>query len=79
MLKRSKAVLGLASYYRRYIQNFASIADPLNHLLGKDVLFSWGGNEEAEFSKLKELLVSYPVLLSQISKGFSLYVQMQAA
>ena len=31
--------------------------------MGKDVIFSWGGNEDAAFSKLKELLASYPVLL----------------
>ena len=54
--------LGLASYYRRFIQNFAKIATPLNKLTRKDVVFEWSEACETAFSKLKELLVSAPVL-----------------
>ena len=34
-----KQFLGLASYYRSNVRNFASIADPVNRLLRKDVMF----------------------------------------
>ena len=34
-----KRFLGLASYYRRFIANFAEIAKPLHKLTEKDVTF----------------------------------------
>ena len=33
---------GLASFYRRFVPNFTSIASPLNELVKKDVKFVWG-------------------------------------
>ncbi|RDX75913.1 hypothetical protein CR513_44155, partial [Mucuna pruriens] len=32
---------GLASFYRRFVKNFSSIAAPLNELVKKDVVFKW--------------------------------------
>ncbi|KAD6454562.1 hypothetical protein E3N88_09268 [Mikania micrantha] len=37
-----KSFLGLAGYYRRFIQDFARIASPLTKLTRKDVKFVWG-------------------------------------
>ena len=37
--KEIKLFLGLASYYRRYIRDFATLAEPLNNILGKEVEF----------------------------------------
>ena len=72
--KEVKQFLGLASYYRRYIQNFASIAEPLNRLLRTDVVFTWGDQEETAFQRLKEILISSPVLqCPDFSKRFQLY------
>ena len=54
--------IGLASYYRRFVPSFASIASPLHSLTKKNSKFSWTAGCQAAFDKLKELLVSAPVL-----------------
>ena len=55
--------LGLASYYRRFIQNFAAISSPLNTLTKKGVSFQWMTQCQQAFDKLKDLLCTAPVLL----------------
>ena len=40
-VKGVRSFLGFANYYRRFIQNFAAIADPLTSLTRKD---TWSGN-----------------------------------
>ena len=54
--------IGLASYYRRFVPGFAKIAAPLHALTKKDVPFNWTVECEVAFCKLKELLVTAPVL-----------------
>lgn len=54
--------LGLASYYRRFVKNFAKIAAPLHSLTRKNMVFQWLEACEAAFCQLKELLVTAPVL-----------------
>ena len=54
--------LGLASYYRRFIPGFARVAHPLHVLTKKDVTFQWTLECEAAFNRLKECLVTAPVL-----------------
>lgn len=54
--------LGLANYFRRFIQNFAAIAKPLHSLLKKDVNFKFNDECVIAFNKLKELLTSHPIL-----------------
>ena len=55
--------LGLASYYRRYIQQFANIASPLHTLTQKAATFSWTTECENAFRTLKDCLVTSPVLV----------------
>jgi hypothetical protein len=55
--------LGLASYYRRFIMNFALIAEPLHRLLKKDQKFIWQEDQQRAFETLKEKLVNPPIMV----------------
>ena len=57
--KELKQFMGLSSYYRRYINKFASITQPLNSLLVTDTTFTWSEDVDVAFKELKELLASY--------------------
>ncbi|XP_051211289.1 uncharacterized mitochondrial protein AtMg00860-like [Lolium perenne] len=57
-----RSFLGLAGYYRRFIENFSKIAKPMTELLKKDKKFIWANKCEASFQELKQHLVSTPVL-----------------
>ena len=54
--------MGLASYYRKFIANFSTIAKPLNQLLEKEALFDWTEAQERSFQMLKRYLISAPIL-----------------
>ncbi|GJU93273.1 hypothetical protein Tco_1318029 [Tanacetum coccineum] len=41
--------LGLAGYYRRFIERFSKIAKPMTKLTQKKVAFEWGDKQEAAF------------------------------
>ena len=48
--------LGLAIYYRRFIEGFSSIADPLTTLTKKKAKFEWAETCEKSLQELKEIL-----------------------
>ncbi|GJR54431.1 putative reverse transcriptase domain-containing protein [Tanacetum coccineum] len=50
--------LGLAGYYRRFIEGFSKIAKPMTKLTQKKVAFEWGDKQEAAFQTLKNKLCS---------------------
>ena len=54
--------LGFASFYRRYIRDFATIAEPLNQLTRKNREFKWEARCAESFNRLKEALCQHPVL-----------------
>lgn len=54
--------LGLASFYHWFILKFAAIAAPLHELTKKDIAFYWTPECESAFQRLKELLVTAPIL-----------------
>lgn len=56
-----RSFLGLASYYRRFIKNYATLASPLTDLLRKEA-FKWTEHAQAAFETLKVCLSSTPVL-----------------
>ncbi|KAI3700659.1 hypothetical protein L2E82_45296 [Cichorium intybus] len=57
-----RSFLGLAGYYRRFIQNFSKIALPLTRLTKKATAFSWGDAQQAAFEELRRRLCEAPVL-----------------
>ncbi|GBG87456.1 hypothetical protein CBR_g45514 [Chara braunii] len=56
------SILGLASYYRKFVPKFSIIARPLSKLTSKNVSYTWDGECTTTFQALKEALVSHPVL-----------------
>ena len=54
--------LGLASYYRRFVQDFAQIAKPLHRLTEKSCSFRWSAECASAFQELRQRLVSAPIL-----------------
>ena len=69
-----KSFLGLAGYYRRFIEGFSKIARPLTNLTQKGVKFEWTEACERSFRELKEKLASAPVLVTPSgSEGFTIY------
>jgi hypothetical protein len=66
--------LGLAGYYRRFIEIFSKITKPMTELLGNDKKFEWSAKCEASFQELKKWLTTTPTLvMSDMEKSFSIY------
>ncbi|KAJ0814205.1 putative nucleotidyltransferase, Ribonuclease H [Helianthus annuus] len=57
-----RSFLGLAGYYRRFIENFSKIAVPLTALTQKNQPFEWGSKQEEAFQTLKQKLCDAPIL-----------------
>ena len=49
-----RSFLGLASYYRKFVRNFAKIAAPLHNLTKIDVTFIWSEDIQVSFDALKK-------------------------
>jgi hypothetical protein len=70
-----RSFLGLASYYRKFIKNFAKIAAPLTNLLKKSLgTYDWDEVCNETFETLKGILVKAPVLkLPNFDKAFKIH------
>jgi hypothetical protein len=70
-LSHVRSFLGLAGIYRCFVNDFSTIAAPLNELTKKSVPFSWGTRQENAFDMLKGKLSYAPLLqLSDFNKSF---------
>jgi len=56
-LRDVRAFFGLASYYRRFVKDFATIAEPLSRLTRKNAPFLWTDEAQESFDKLKRALL----------------------
>ena len=69
-----RSFLGLAGYYRRFVQGFSVIASSLTRLLWKGVKFEWDDKCQSSFKRLKEILVEAPVLIQPTSgRDYTVY------
>ncbi|KAI0493191.1 hypothetical protein KFK09_027467 [Dendrobium nobile] len=61
---------GLASFYRRFIKNFSSIATPITEIL-KSEPFIWSSSAQSSFKLLKKAITASPILsLPNFNKVF---------
>jgi len=66
--------MGLAGYYRRFIEGFSKIMAPLTQLIRKDQPFTWTDKCEGSFQELKRQLTSAPILvIPDVGKLFEVY------
>ena len=66
--------LGLAGYYRRFVEGFSHLAMPLTSLTQKGAKFEWTRKCEESFQELKKRLVSTPILtIPSGNGGFTIY------
>ena len=52
----------MCGYYRQCLPNYAKVAEPIVRLTRKNEPFFWGDEQQGSFSKLKEMLMSEPVM-----------------
>jgi hypothetical protein len=69
-----RSFLGLAGYYRRFIEGFSKIAKPMTELQDKGKTFEWTSRREASFQELEKRLTTAPVLtMPDMERAFSIY------
>ncbi|GJX20316.1 reverse transcriptase [Tanacetum coccineum] len=69
-----RSFLGLAGYYRRFVEGFSLLALPLTKLMRKGEKFVWNEEREKSFEELKRRLVSSPILtLPSGTGGYQIY------
>ena len=68
-IKTLRSFLGLASYYRKFVPDFAKVAGLLHALTKKDVPFLWTEKCQRAFCELKKLLTNSPQLVSPTLKS----------
>ena len=58
-----RSFLGLAGYYKRFIEDFFWLAAPMTRLIQKGVKFEWNDLCEKAFKELKKRLTSIRILI----------------
>ena len=69
-----RSFLGLAGYYRRFIEDFSRLAAPMTRLTRNEVKFDWDDRCEEAFQELKRRLTSAPILIvPDRGQGYTVY------
>jgi hypothetical protein len=63
-VKEVRKVLGVLSYQRPFIPNFAHFARPLTSLLKKDAVFEWTPKHHASLDTLIDIVTSSPIIVA---------------
>ena len=61
-IKGVREFLGFTGYYRRFVPDYSTVAQPLVRLLGKDYKFKWTETCQDAFMALRALLIKAPIL-----------------
>ena len=73
-VSKVRSFLGLAGYYRKFVEGFWKIAIPLTNLLNKDQKFEWSDTCQHSFEELRQRLTVTPVLaLPSRKDGYVVY------
>ena len=69
-----RSFLGLATYYRRFVRDFSSIAAPMYELTKDSIPFVWGMEQQKSFDTLKQCIISSPIIrLPDFNKDWIMY------
>ena len=69
-----RSFLGLAGYYRRFIEDFSRLATPMMRLTWKEVKFDWDDKCEEAFQELKRRLTTASILIvPDRGQGYTVY------
>ena len=69
-----RSFLGLAGYYRRFIEDFSLLEAPLTRLTRKEVKFDWDDRCEEAFQELRRRLTTTPILIVRDrGQGYTVY------
>ena len=69
-----RSFLGLAEYYRKFVEGFSKLAAPLTKLTRKEKMFVWSESCQQSFDELKWKLTSAPILtLPSGQDGYTVY------
>ena len=75
-----RSFLGLAGYYRRFIEDFSRLAAPMTRLTRKEVKFDWDDRCEEAFQEFKRKLTSAPILIvPDRGQGYTVYCDASSA
>jgi len=70
----ARSFLGLAGYYRRFVEGFSKMVSSLTQLTRKDQPFSWTDECEVCFEDMKKRLIIAPILvIPNTAKTFEVY------